>query len=148
MCRCSGASSPGFRYWIAAHSVGVANGRAAEARVGQRDRAALAAATDRHEVARPASASGSRSAHRHRCGDGARARVRRHQVADLGPQRDQQLLLEAAVELLELGVRAGWPGAVDGRRLDGEMVWCQAHCRAAAMQTNLLLCRRTRILED
>ena len=27
VCRCSGAFSPGSRYWIAAHSVGVANGR-------------------------------------------------------------------------------------------------------------------------
>ena len=34
---------------------------------------------------------------------GLAARMKRHQVADLGPQRHQQLALEAAIQLLQLG---------------------------------------------
>ena len=108
VCRCSGASSPGMRYWMAAHRVGLTKGRPPSA--------GLASAIARRSPPRPTgtssparSASGRRSAQRHRCGCGLRLRVRRHEVADLGPQRDEQLLLEAAVELLELrrGRRAG-----------------------------------------
>ena len=67
VCRCSGAFSPGIRYWIAAHSVGVANGRPA--------RPGLASAIARRSPPRPTgtssparAASARRLSHRHRCG--------------------------------------------------------------------------------
>ena len=67
VCRCSGAFSPGIRYWIAAHSVGVANGRPA--------RPGLASAIARRSPPRPtgtsspARAASARSAsQRQRCG--------------------------------------------------------------------------------
>ena len=68
VCRCSGASSPGMRYWIAAHRVGEANGRP--------PRDGLASAIARRSPPRPtgtsrpaSSASGSRASQRHTCGD-------------------------------------------------------------------------------
>jgi HAMP domain-containing protein len=77
-------------------------GLAAERRVGERDRAPLAAAADRDDAARlrgellqPLPSPQVRG--------GLGLRMQRHQVADLGPQRDEQLALEAAVELLEFG---------------------------------------------
>jgi hypothetical protein len=45
---------------------------------------------------------------------GLRAGVWRHEVADLGPQRHEQFLLEAAIELLELGGHLGLTGLVLG----------------------------------
>ena len=72
--RCSGASSPGIRYWIAAHSVGVANGRP--------PRPGLASAIARrspprptgHEVAGAVGELAAALSQRHRCGDGPRSR--------------------------------------------------------------------------
>jgi len=85
-----GATSPTPRYWIAAHSVGV---RGTGGRPGpgfaRRDRPALTAAPDRHQVPRRARASGSRSDQAQWKGLRRRRRVLRHQVADLGPQRLQ-----------------------------------------------------------
>ena len=90
----------------------------AQARVRQRDRPPLAAAADR--------APGRRSARPARAGaptpTGAAAAFERgllrHQVTDPGPQRDQQLLLEAAVQILQLRC---------GRRLVGPILGSQLH---------------------
>jgi hypothetical protein len=88
-------------------------GGAAEARVGQRDRSPLPAPPDGDQVA---GALGQLQqvapAPYVRLRGGGRAV--RHEVADLGPQRDEQLGLEAAVELLQLGRRHRLAGTVDG----------------------------------
>ena len=75
---------------------------AAQARVGERDRPPLAAAADRDELAR-AGGEGPQRVPAPPVRQRLRPRVGGHQVADLGPERDQQLLLEAPVELLERG---------------------------------------------
>ena len=87
---------------MAAHSVGVAYGVSGQARVGQGDRAAFPAAAHRDQVA---GAGGQRVQVApppdvgHRLG----GRDHRHQVRDLGPQRDQVLAVKIPVQLLELG---------------------------------------------
>ena len=73
---------------------------AGQARVGERDRPALAAAADRDELARPGG-EGPQRVPAPQVRQRLRPRVGGHQVADLGPERDQQLPLEPPVELLE-----------------------------------------------
>ena len=112
--RWTGAFSRGPRYWIAAQRVGGRVRATREARVGQGDGPPLAAAPDRHQVA---GALGEREqpvapAPQVRYGPGRG--VARHQVADLGPERDEAFGREAAVELVELGGRLGLPRV--GRR--------------------------------
>ena len=77
-------------------------GGAAEAGVGECDGAALAAAPDRYQLARALREPQQVLPAPHVRLRG-RARAGRHEVADLGPQRHEQLLLEAAVELFEGG---------------------------------------------
>ena len=101
VCRCSGASSPGLRYWMAAHRVGVANGRP--------PRPGFARAMARRSPPRP---TGTRrpacAAMRQQVGPppqmwlGSRLGVGRHEVADLGPQRHEVPGLEVAVERVQL----------------------------------------------
>ena len=108
VCRCSGATSAGARYWIAAHSVGVAYGLPPGP--GWRGRSPGARRpgppAPGRRPGRPAAAGSASATHAGRAG----SRVHRHQIADLGPQR-VPLRLEVAVQLLGSASVLGWSGA-------------------------------------
>jgi hypothetical protein len=91
-------------------------GLAVEGGVRQRDGAPLTTATDGDEVTRSVGEveQGVPAPQVRGC---LRLRVRRHEVADLGPQGDEQLFLEAAVEDVELRTRGGLVGGVARRDL-------------------------------
>ena len=46
-----------------------------------------------------------------------------HESTDLGPQRNEHLLLESAVELLELRGHGRLPGCIDGGQANGRLVY-------------------------
>lgn len=83
-------------------------GPAAEGGVGQRDGPALTAPADRHQAAGPVRKL-PQPLPAPQVRHGTRARVGRHQVADLGPQRDEQFLFEAPVKLFERRGDLGLP---------------------------------------
>ena len=97
---------------------GRGKGAAAQRRVGQRNRAALAAAAHGDDAAGficqleqilPAP----------EMGGGLALGMGGHQAADFRPQRHQHFLLEAAIQLLQRRRGLGLAGGVAGRELDG-----------------------------